>query len=269
MGRRLLLFDLDGTLLRDDKTISEPTEQALEACRRNGMLIGIATSRSEQNSLEILSGLQPDILIASGGALVKIFGEYCYKAEFSAGETQSIIKTIREICGTRCEITADTLEHHYWNYKADPSKKDSSWGESIYTDFSDFNQSTLKICAEIFDSHEAERLKRRLINCDCIRFSDGFWYKFTRKGITKETAIWRVCGACGILPEEITTFGDDLADIGMLRLCGMGIAMGNAAPEVKAAADLVIGTNEEDGIAEYLKSLFFNTAVKTMYHVSE
>ncbi len=49
----------------------------------------------------------------------------------------------------------------------------------------------------------------------------------------------------------------------------VGIAMGNAAPEVKAAADLVIGTNEEDGIAEYLKSLFFNTAVKTMYHVSE
>ena len=121
MGRRLLLFDLDGTLLRDDKTISEPTEQALEACRRNGMLIGIATSRSEQNSLEILSGLQPDILIASGGALVKISGEYYYKAEFSSEETLSIINTIREICGTHCEITADTLEHHYWNYKADPS----------------------------------------------------------------------------------------------------------------------------------------------------
>ena len=52
---------------------------------------------------------------------------------------------------------------------------------------------------------------------------------------------------CGI------AFGDDFADIGMLKLCGTGIAMGNAIPEVKAAADAVIGTNDADGIAAYLR----------------
>ena len=51
----------------------------------------------------------------------------------------------------------------------------------------------------------------------------------------------------------MTAFGDDLADIGMLKLCGKGIAMGNAIDAVKEAADEVIGTNDADGIAIYLE----------------
>ena len=88
--------------------------------------------------------------------------------------------------------------------------------------------------------------------CDCIRFSDGYWYKFTRKGTTKERAILEVCSVCGIKTEEMFAFGDDYADIGMLKLCGKGIAI----DEVKEKADLVIGSNDEDGIAEYLAATF-------------
>ena len=83
-------------------------------------------------------------------------------------------------------------------------------------------------------------------------FSDGYWYKFTKKTATKEKAILEICSACGIKAEEIIAFGDDYADIGMLKLCGKGIAMGNAIKEVKEEADWVIGSNDEDGIAEYL-----------------
>lgn len=57
----------------------------------------------------------------------------------------------------------------------------------------------------------------------------------------------------GIKIEDITAFGDDYADIGMLQMCGTGIAMGNAIDEVKQEADLVIGSNDKDGIAEYLE----------------
>lgn len=80
---KLLLFDLDGTLLRSDKTISSKTLQALQKCRQNGVLIGMSTSRSEQNALSFIDDLQPDILITSGSALVKYQHEYIYKAEFS------------------------------------------------------------------------------------------------------------------------------------------------------------------------------------------
>lgn len=249
---RLLLFDLDGTLLRSDKTISQATLNALHGCRKKGILIGVSTSRGQQNALSFIEELQPDVLIASGGALVKYNGKYIYKAEFSKEETRQMIAFAREVCGADCEITIDTLDSHYWNYKIDPKKQDHSWGDSIYTDFKDFEESSLKMCVEIFEDSQAMRLSKLLDWCDCIRFSDGYWYKFTKKTATKEHAIKELCSVCGISTEDITAFGDDYADIGMLNLCGTGIAMGNAISEVKEQADLVIGSNDEDGIAKYL-----------------
>lgn len=91
-----------------------------------------------------LNELMPDILISSGGALVKYKTEYIYRAEFSEEETNVMIDMARNICGNDCEITIDTIDAHYWNYKIDPKKLDKSWGDSIYTDFSDFNECSLK-----------------------------------------------------------------------------------------------------------------------------
>lgn len=255
---KLLLFDLDGTLLRSDKTISPRTLKALRSCREKGILLGVSTSRSEQNAFSFVKELQPDILITSGGALVKRGGEYLYKAEFSEEETKRMIAAARQVCGADCEITIDTVDAHYWNYKTDPKKQDQSWGDSIYTDFGDFHERSLKMCVEIFDAQQAGQLQATLADCDCVRFSDGYWYKFTKKTATKEKAILELCAVCGITTEEITAFGDDYADIGMLELCGMGIAMGNAIEEVKKRADSVIGSNDEDGIAAYLENTCYS-----------
>ena len=63
----------------------------------------------------------------------------------------------------------------------------------------------------------------------------------------------KACEICGIALEDVTAFGDDAPDIGMLKLCGTGVAMGNAIDSVKEAADIVIGSNDEDGIAKYLE----------------
>lgn len=254
---KLLLFDLDGTLLRSDKTLSKATLKSLQKCRQNGILIGVSTSRGEQNALSFIDALQPDVLIASGGAVVKYNGEYVYRAEFSAEETNRMIATARRVCGDGCEITIDTIDSNYWNYKTDPKAQDSSWGNSIYTDFKDFKANALKMCVEIFNEEHARQMQELLDACDCIRFCDGCWYKFTKKEATKESGVEKVCAACGITTEEVTAFGDDYADIGMLRLCGQGIAMGNASNAVKENADWVIGSNDEDGIAQYLSSARF------------
>ena len=66
----LLLFDLDGTLLRSDKRITERTLQALGRCREKGMMIGVSTSRGEKIAVSFIEELRPDILIASGGAVI-------------------------------------------------------------------------------------------------------------------------------------------------------------------------------------------------------
>ena len=56
----------------------------------------------------------------------------------------------------------------------------------------------------------------------------------------------------GVPMAEAAAFGDDLADVGMLQACGFGIAVANALPEVKAAADFVTASNDEDGVAKWL-----------------
>lgn len=250
---KLLLFDLDGTLLRSDKTISARTMAALQKCREQGILIGVSTSRAVHNCRTILPELRPDILIASGGAVVRFRDDYVYTAEFSVEETKHMIRIAREICGVDCEITIDTLDAHYWNYKIDPNQVDATWGETVYKDFSDFSDKALKFCVEIFDLSQAERLAAALPDCDCHRFSGSAWYKFTKKEATKENAIALACRACNLDLKEVTAFGDDTPDIGMLKLCGIGVAMGNAVDSVKEAADVVISSNDEDGIAEYLE----------------
>lgn len=254
MNCKLLLFDLDGTLLQSDKTISKQTMQELKNCRKQGIMIGVSTSRSEKNSMEFIAELNPDVVISSAGALVKFKDTYIYKAEFSAEETRDLIKTARNICSAECEIAIDTVDGHYWNYKIDPKQQDKSWGDSIYTDFVEFEMPSLKMCVEIFDECAAKMLQERLPECDCVRFSDGYWYKFTKKTATKENAILHMCEVCGITTDDMIAFGDDYADIGMLKLCGVGVAMGNAIEEVKAISDWVIGDNDHDGIADYLKN---------------
>ena len=99
---KLLLFDLDGTLLRSDKIISDNTIETLEKCRETGLLIGVSTSRSQQNSLKYIAELAPEIIVSSGGALITYKNKPVYKAEFSVNEVNRIIRTAREICGVDC-----------------------------------------------------------------------------------------------------------------------------------------------------------------------
>ena len=254
MGK-LLLFDLDGTLLTSDKKISEANLIALRKCREIGYLIGVSSSRSEQNCLSFLGELNSDILITSGGALVKKNDEYIYKATFSEEQTNEMINIAKQICGFDCEITIDTIDKHYWNYKVNPFNTSETWGQSSWTDYSNFREEALKMCVEIFDDSTANKLKDALTDCDCIRFSDGHWYKFTKKGVTKEDSIRFVCESFSISTDEIIAFGDDYSDIGMLKISGIGVAMGNAIDDVKKISDIVIGSNDESGIAEYLNHL--------------
>lgn len=249
---KLLLFDLDDTLLRSDKTISKHTLEVLEQCREIGYLIGVSTSRGETNSLLYIAELHPDVVICSGGAVVKYKDQYVYTAEFTEEETNQMIHTVWDICGSECKMTIDTLNAHFWSFRRSRDEIDASWADTIFADFSNLNERALKLCAEIFQPELAKQLAEALPDCDCIKFVDGEWYKFTQKEATKENAIKKFSEISGIPLSDVIAFGDDLPDIGMLKLCGTGVAMGNAVAEVKAAADVVIGTNDEDGIAEYL-----------------
>ena len=112
----------------------------------------------------------------------------------------------------------------------------------------------MKICVQTEDEKKVQEIASSVPACDFLPFSDIPWYKFSAKNATKECAIEFLCSHLGISAESIIAFGDDHNDVGMLKLCGTGVAMGNAIEEVKKAADFVTLTNDEDGVAAFLEN---------------
>jgi hydroxymethylpyrimidine pyrophosphatase-like HAD family hydrolase len=83
----------------------------------------------------------------------------------------------------------------------------------------------------------------------------GFMCEFVPAGVTKWSAIRRLAAAWRIPDEAICTVGDDVNDLPMIRAAGLGIAMGNALPEVKEAADRIAPSQEEEGLVAVVEWL--------------
>ena len=245
---RLLLFDLDGTLLDSGKEIRESSLRAIEACRRRGILIGVATARSESTCARFIRPIAPDLLISNSGALVRLGGEVLYQCSFTPDETAALVSAgVAEQRG----ITVDCADVTFSNRRIDFFNEPGM----AYTDFSGFRRSSFKICIEGTDTDFAERTAARIENCSWLAFSDCDWFKFSKSNVSKGDALRHVVSGTGIQPEEMIAFGDDYVDVEMLTLCGVGIAMENAVEEVKRRADAVIGSNDSDAIADFLNEV--------------
>lgn len=249
---KLILLDLDDTLLRSDKTISDYSIQVLHQCQQKGMLVGFVTARGETNILNHIERVCPDLVISSGGALVRYRNEILHSCQISQEETRMLIESAKD----QYEITVDTLEGHFWNYKEKPQMSD--WGTIIYTDYQEFSSPSLKVCIELPNEELARKTGLSLNECHYVKFANNDWYQFTHKDATKQKAIARTGELLGIVPAEMIAFGDDFGDMEMLAYCGVGAAMGNAIMPVKEIADIVIGTNDEDGVAHYLEQTYLN-----------
>ena len=92
---------------------------------------------------------------------------------------------------------------------------------------------------------------------DGVRYfrSTPIYLEFVEKSVSKGSALLRLCEMLGVDPAQTVAFGDEENDRPMLRAAGLGVAMGNAVPEIKAEADAVTSSNEEDGVAKFIEHL--------------
>ncbi|MBP5568607.1 MAG: Cof-type HAD-IIB family hydrolase [Treponema sp.] len=253
----LILSDLDGTLFHDNKSISDYSKTMIARAQKKGVKFGVCTARARVNAIKFLDGLNPDFYITNGGGLVTLNsdsnGKYekLYTCEFSIQEIRTLIDAAFKTCGPDINISVDNESGVYCNTKEELS--DRFW---IYNDFSDFNQTGMKFCMETLDIEKVRKVASTvgIESIDYLPFSDIPWYKLSKKNATKEKAIEVLCNFLKIQPSRIAAFGDDFNDIGMLKLCGKGIAMKNAISEVREIADEVCGSNEEDGVAKWIEN---------------
>ena len=246
---RMILTDLDHTLLKQDGSVSGKTLQILTACRAKGIRFAIATARYWIGAERYIDLLNPDYEITTDGTLVHSHGQCIYSCAFSVSETNAIISSIAE-AAPGAEITAACGKTVYWNsYHISESEK---LHKAVYCDYSSpLDVQANKIVAELPDESVAREIAART-NCKLQCYRGEKWYAFMPAASGKTAAIRALAEISGISPEDTVAFGDDLNDIEMLRFCGTGIAVANAIPELQEAADEITLSNDEDGVAKWL-----------------
>ena len=246
---KLILSDLDHTLLREDGSISDETLRVLSECRDRGIKFAIATARYWIGAEKYIDILKPDYEITTDGTVIHSGDGCLYSCEFSEEDTNLIVRSLLD-AKPGAEITVAHGKTVYWNslHIAESEKL----YKAVYNDYSScLNVRANKIVAELPDDSIAVKIADQA-GCRLQCYRGERWYSFLPAGSGKISAIKALSEISGIGIDEIVSFGDDSNDVEMLKLCGTGVAVANAVPEALEAADEVTISNDEDGVAKWL-----------------
>ena len=251
---KMIVTDLDGTLLRTDKTISDYSLSVFTGCRNAGIITAVATGRLGIEVKRFVDILQPDIVITDDGAFARYHEEIIYRSELEADTTDRLLK---ELCSMRniVDIVVSMENVCYWNSGHISESLDRH--DAVYNDFLvPLLRKAIKIVAEIPDTNAAQSLIEKFPECTAVPYWGINRYSYLKKGTSKMNAIKAVAQILGMDPAEIAAFGDDYNDIEMIEQCGIGIAVANAIEPVLLSAKHITKSNDEDGVAAFIKANF-------------
>ena len=249
MNIKLIVTDLDNTLLRHDKTVSDYTVQVFQHIRNRGILIAFATARDFRFVTEYITprtGIIPDILVADNGALACYNGKDIYKKMLPSKIVNALMSRFKLV---RCVSTEDAyfLSGEYSNDHWSIGKK-----ATIITDFA----KVIEGDAFYLDGNTDKSsliLTEDYPDIKAVTYSDVDLVTLVHCEATKLKALIAVQNTLIIEADEIAYFGDDYSDIEVLSSCKNSIAVANAINECKAVADYICDTNDNNGVAKWLE----------------
>jgi len=245
---KALFFDLDDTLLHSDKYISERNRKAIIQCKNQGMLIGYITVRSPRKINIFLNGLPCDCIANYNGALVYADGKLIAQNNIPYSEAVSFIEKLLQDAPD-INLSAYCEPYGFRKNKASNTITNETLGDSI----KDIPPTDFQRIRLVLEGYEDIDFSRHATESMLYQVSVHNTAIVTHCKATKENALKSLMDYYNLTAGDVISFGDDINDIEMLRLSGVGVAMGNALDEVKKAADYVTLTNDEDGVAEYIE----------------
>jgi Cof subfamily protein (haloacid dehalogenase superfamily) len=248
----VIALDLDGTLLKNDKTVSEETVQALKKHEKLGKQIVIATARPPRlEPIKLPEELQREFMIFYNGAEIYHNDEKIYSACISVASANKIKHLILQDYN-QCKIGFEIDNKLYTNFRNDGIFGTTQF-ETINLNSFDLVPPT-KILLDMSSIDNADAFKLKLPpDCNLVITDNGKLGQIMVQGVNKLSALKYIIDKLDTSIDKVMFFGDDVNDIELIKACGIGVAMGNAAANVKEIADYVTTSNEEDGIAIFLK----------------
>jgi len=260
---KLLALDMDGTILTSDHQLTERVRLALSQVAGQGIPIILVSARSPSSMVRYADQIGLcEIMVALNGVLV--VGQ---KREILHYTTLPYddVQTILALC-ERYHYTPNLFIDFDWyteRMNAKIERQISVVGfRPILGSFS--SSGVIHEVQKILVMGEAATAPAFFTDLEreCLRvqasFSGPTYIEVTPVGVSKASGLSFVCHRLNIPPAAVVAVGDNFNDIEMIQFAGLGVAMGNAPDEVKTMADLIIGSHDEDGVADFVERVFLN-----------
>ena len=258
---KLIAIDMDGTLLKDDKTITTLNKKTLRKAIELGVKVVLTSGRPIQGLKKYLDELEltgeDDYVIGVNGALI------CKTSDYSVINSNGTLtgKDLKYIYNKVKDL--ETYVHAFTN------KEDLVNIESRFSDEEekriDLKVRVVDFLNEVQDEDEilkvvleeekvvldkiTPQIPKELFEKYTVIRSLDFMVEFMNKDCNKAIGLEKLAQYLKISKEEIIAIGDADNDIEMIEYAGLGVAMGNAKDEIKQLANFVTKSNEEDGVA--------------------
>lgn len=250
-----MFFDIDGTLLDQNKKMSDSTKKAIEKLKENGVFVAIATGRAPFMFENLRKEIDIDSFVSFNGQYVVFENEVIYKNPMQTDELEKLLyfsqkKNLPLVFMDEKQMKATDPDHpHIMNSLVNSLKFPHPNKDILFYKGREIFQ-VLIFCKEQEDNGYCESFP----NFRFIR-----WHEYSTDvlpaGGSKAEGIKKMVERLGFEMKDVYAFGDGLNDIEMLQTVGTGVAMGNALDEVKKHADELTTSVDDNGIWNGLKKL--------------
>ena len=263
----MLVFDLDGTLLDNNRNMFSENIDYLNKLKNDGYIVVVATGRTLLSAYNKLNKIDcVNYIISDTGA--SIYDVNKKEIVFNKTISKNIVSSILDLYDERfkyIEICSNGLYYKYslsLEEKSDICKtyKDKNL---LLADINEISHMAFSLLNNNYVMEMYNYLIKNYTSFDCIVMQDSFSnsksIEILPKMVSKYNAINKLANYLNIQNDEIMVFGDGLNDIEMIEKCGIGVAMNNALNEVKEKANYITKkTNEELGVIDFLKEYLNN-----------
>lgn len=258
MGIKLIVLDLDDTLLNDELKITDKTKKALLDAQKNGITVALCSGRPTHGMMPIAKELELETL---GGYVISYNGANIYNAkEHKLIHENNLSKEdIHRLYDL--SVANNVGIHTYFEdvivaqkpYKYTKFESDLVGMDIMIVD--DFKKAVDRDVVKAIMVDEPSELNKISDNLKSlvsdkmnVTFSKPFFLEFMDKGTDKGIAVKFLCEKLGIDIKDTIVFGDSFNDLPMLKVAGISVCMENGLDEVKEICDFVTKSNNDDGI---------------------
>jgi hydroxymethylpyrimidine pyrophosphatase-like HAD family hydrolase len=242
----MLALDLDGTLLNSGQRISESSKLWIHRAIDAGVTVIFATGRglySTEAYWEELNLHAPMVLL-NGAEIWEGRGKLWKRFTIPS----PIIRSLHKLAANE--------NVQFWGNCGDQLVGAKNWSDEF------LERDWTKFGIRDDNPEVLSRIAEHLLGWGILQIvSESYHLELSAKGITKASGVKEVCKLLGIGMQEVMAIGDSKNDLDMLRECGLGVAMGNAADIIKQAAHVITESNDREGVALAIERYLFNNVV--------